>query len=97
MSAVQVMRQRAYDAGNLKTNQQLAVTYQPNNIVIAPANPTVVYVPYYNPTDRLWRSRCLLGWLLSATTSSWIRSGVGLAIGFGVGVAVASWNHWGWG
>ncbi len=49
MSAVQVMRQRAYDAGNLKTDQQIAVQYQPNNIVIAPANPTVVYVPYYNP------------------------------------------------
>src|SRR5580658_1707136 len=49
MSAVQVMRQRAYQSGNLKSSEQIAVDYQPSQIVIAPANPAVVYVPYYNP------------------------------------------------
>ncbi|MGC2545704.1 MAG: DUF3300 domain-containing protein, partial [Silvibacterium sp.] len=96
MSAVQVMRQRAYDAGNLKTDQQIAVQYQPNNIVIAPANPTVVYVPYYNP----W---VVYGSPIVAYPAYYPPPppigyfGAGLAIGFGVGIAVASWNRYGWG
>src|SRR5271165_3795898 len=97
MSAVQVMRQRAYDAGNLKSNQQLAVTYQPNNIVIAPANPTVVYVPYYNPTVVYGAPVAYWGGYYPPPPPPGYALGVGLAIGFGVGVAVASWNHWGWG
>jgi hypothetical protein len=97
MSAVQVMRQRAYDAGNLKTNQQLAVTYQPNNIVIAPANPTVVYVPYYNPTIVYGAPVAYWGGYYPPPPPPGYALGVGLAIGFGVGIAVASWNHWGWG
>lgn len=49
MAAVQRMRQRAYAAGNLRSTPQETVIYQPANIVIQPANPTVVYVPTYNP------------------------------------------------
>jgi len=96
MSAVQDMRQRAYDAGNLKSNQQIAVQYQPSNIVIAPANPTVVYVPYYNP----W---VVYGAPVVAYPAYYPPPqpvgyfAAGLAIGFGIGIAVASWNHWGWG
>jgi len=49
MSAVQTMRHRAYAAGTLKTTPQETVVYQQPNIVIQPANPTVVYFPAYNP------------------------------------------------
>ena len=97
MAAVQVMRQRAYEAGNLKSNQQLAVTYQPNNIVIAPANPTVVYVPYYNPWVVYGTPVVAWGGYYAPPPPPGYAFGVGLAIGFGVGIAVASWNHWGWG
>ncbi|HZD48690.1 MAG TPA: DUF3300 domain-containing protein [Silvibacterium sp.] len=97
MSAVQVMRQRAYEAGNLKSNQQLAVTYQPNNIVIAPANPTVVYVPYYNPTVVYGAPVAYWGGYYPPPPPPGYALVAGLAIGFGVGIAVASWNHWGWG
>ena len=97
MSAVQVMRQRAYDAGNLKSNQQLAVTYQPSNIVIAPANPQVVYVPYYNPWGVYGTPVIAYGGYYAPPPPPGYAFGVGLAIGFGVGIAVASWNHWGWG
>jgi len=97
MSAVQVMRQRAYDAGNLKSNQQQAVTYQPNNIVIAPANPAVVYVPYYSPTVVYGAPVAYWGGYYPPPPPPGYALGVGLAIGFGVGIAVASWNHWGWG
>jgi len=97
MSAVQTMRQRAYDSGNLRSSQQLAVDYQPDNIVIAPANPAVVYVPYYNPwvvyggPVVAWP-----GYYVSAPPFG-VALGVGLAIGFGIGIGIGFWNHWGWG
>ena len=49
MDAVQVMRQRAQEAGNLKSTPQQTVTTQGSNIVIEPAEPDVVYVPAYDP------------------------------------------------
>lgn len=50
MDAVQRMRKRAYDAGNLKTSPQATVVQSaPQVIEIQPASPTVIYVPTYNP------------------------------------------------
>jgi Protein of unknown function (DUF3300) len=49
MDAVQVMRKRAQDSGNLKDTPQQTVTTQGSTIVVQPANPQVVYVPAYNP------------------------------------------------
>jgi len=55
MHAIQVMRNRAYGAGTLKTTPQQTVTVQSSEgttqtIIIQPSNPQVVYVPTYNPT-----------------------------------------------
>src|ERR1039457_4701135 len=41
MDAVQVMRRRAEQAGNLKTTPQQTVTNQDSSVVIAPANPEI--------------------------------------------------------
>jgi len=49
MDAVQAMRQRAQEAGNLKTTEQRTVTSQDSTIIIEPASPEVVYVPEYDP------------------------------------------------
>jgi hypothetical protein len=49
MDAIQVMRRRAEESGNLKTTQQQVVNNQGNEVVIQPANPDVVYVPAYDP------------------------------------------------
>ena len=49
LQAVQVMRRRAQAAGNLQSTPQEAVNYDQGNIVLAPVNPQVVYVPTYNP------------------------------------------------
>jgi hypothetical protein len=50
MDAVQRMRKKAYDAGNLTSSQQMTVVQSsPQVIVIQPPSPTVVYVPTYNP------------------------------------------------
>lgn len=57
MDAVQRLRAKAQQAGNLQSNQQQTVTVQPaaagsqtQTIIIQPSDPQVVYVPQYNPT-----------------------------------------------
>lgn len=49
LDAVQTMRRRAEDAGNLQTNSQQTVTNDGQTVVIEPADPQVVYVPEYDP------------------------------------------------
>ncbi|WP_434718526.1 DUF3300 domain-containing protein [Paraburkholderia sp. A1BS-2L] len=57
LDAVQRLRARAQDAGNLKSNeQQQVIVEQPQQqggqtvVRIEPTNPEVIYVPAYNPT-----------------------------------------------
>jgi hypothetical protein len=51
MEAVQRMRTKAYEAGNLKTGKEQTVTQREDKvIVIESADPQVVYVPTYYPT-----------------------------------------------
>lgn len=97
MAAVQTMRQRAYQAGNLRTSDQIAVTYQPSEIVIAPVNPAVVYVPYYNPWVVYGAPVVAWGGYYPPPPPVGVALGVGLAIGFGVGIAIGAFGHWGWG
>ncbi len=49
LQTIQVMRQRAEEAGNLQSTPQEEVTENQGDIDIAPTNPQVVYVPTYNP------------------------------------------------
>jgi hypothetical protein len=49
MNAVQVMRGKAQQAGNLKSTQQENVQDDNGQIQIQPADPNVVYVPAYDP------------------------------------------------
>jgi hypothetical protein len=49
MDQVQQLRQRAQAAGNLRSDQQIHVERQGQTIVVQPASPQVVYVPYYDP------------------------------------------------
>lgn len=52
MKAVQSLRKRAVQAGSLKTSPQMTVTTDAaSNILIAPPNSQLVYVPTYNPTS----------------------------------------------
>ena len=93
MSAVQAMRQEAYDRGDLRSGGQLNVDYQPGDIVIEPANPAVVYVPYYDPWA-IYGFRPWYRWYEPPPPPGWR---VGVRFGFGVGVVVGGWGHYGWG
>jgi hypothetical protein len=49
MDTVQSLRQKAYDAGNLRSGEQVQVVREREVIYVRSAYPDVVYVPYYDP------------------------------------------------
>ena len=48
LSSIQQLRLQADEAGNLEKMDNMAISYDNNNIVIQPRQPEVVYVPYYD-------------------------------------------------
>jgi hypothetical protein len=95
MDSVQAMRQKAQSAGNLRSNQQLSVNNSGGDIVIAPANPEVVYVPVYDPWA-VWGGPIVAwpGYYYYPPPGIFFG---GLAIGFGIGIGIGIWGGWGWG
>src|SRR6202165_2941847 len=96
LDAVQVMRQRAQQAGNLKSTQQETVTTQGQTIVIEPTDPEVVYVPEYDPWVVYGDPLAFYpGWV--GVPGAFIE-GPGIAFGLGIGVFAGfgwGWHHWG--
>jgi hypothetical protein len=93
MSAVQVMRQRAEQSGNLKSTPQQTVATQGSDIAIAPTNPDVVYVPAYDP----W---LVYGPPLVAWPGWYPYPGIwfgGPYLSFGVGFGIGFFGGFGWG
>ena len=100
MDAVQRMRSKAKDKGNLKSSEQQKVEVQTVEskqvIVIQPSNPEVIYVPSYNPT-------VVYGAPVYAYPPIYYPPpgyyAAGMAISFGIGMAMgAAWGGgWGYG
>lgn len=98
MAAVQRLRQRAEAHGSLQTTPQQIVTVSAAGaapvIEIAPAEPEVIYVPYYNPA-------IVYGaWPYVAYPPYYFAPPLGYVAGpglwFGAGVALGfGWDHWG--
>ena len=97
--AIQTMRQKAKQAGNLKTTPQENVATQGQTIVIQPATPDVVYVPQYDP----W---LVYGYPLAVFPGwypypglFWDGPGIGFGLGFGIGFFAGfgwGWHNWGY-
>src|SRR6266404_1562629 len=49
MAQIQFLRHQAQKAGNLASNDKIVCRDEGPNIIIAPAEPNVIYAPYYNP------------------------------------------------
>lgn len=49
LATVQDLRQRAYDAGNLRSDEHVQVVREERAIRVVPVRERVVYVPYYDP------------------------------------------------
>ena len=98
MDAVQRMRKKASDAGNLKTTEQQKVTTQvvqtKEVIVIQQANPQVIYVPAYNPVV-VYGPPIYPYPPIYYPPPGYYAAGV--AIGFGVGIAMGAFWGGGWG
>jgi uncharacterized membrane protein YgcG len=98
MDAVQVMRKKAQEAGNLKTTPQQTVATQDSDITIEPSDPDEVYVPAYNP----W---VVYGYPIVAWPGWYPYPGIwfgGPYLSFGVGFGIGwfggfgwGWGHWG--
>jgi len=100
MDAVQRMRRKAEDTGNLKSTPQQTVQTQTIEsrevIVIEQADPQVVYVPSYNPVTVYGPPVYPYPPIYYPPVGYYA---AGAAISFGVGVAMgAAWGGgWGWG
>ncbi|NQW53472.1 MAG: DUF3300 domain-containing protein [Rhodospirillales bacterium] len=102
-TAVQRLRAKAEAAGNLKSTPQQRVTTQSsggaNAIVIEPANPELLYVPYYNPA---WAYG---PWPYSAYPPPYYPPPpnygaalmTGMMFGLGVAASAAMFGGWHWG
>lgn len=96
MNAIQAARWHAREAGYLRSTPQERVYDSGGLITIVPANPEVLYVPYYNP----WR---VYGGWVSPYAGYYVvppPSGVALGIGIGfaaVGISLGLFSHYGWG
>lgn len=98
MAAVQRMRAKAQSKGNLKSNDQMKVESQTVEnkqvIVIEQSNPQVVYVPSYNPTVVYGAPPYPYPPVAYPPPGYYA---AGMALSFGVGVAMGAMWSGGWG
>jgi hypothetical protein len=103
MDAVQRMRAKAKDTGNLKSNEQMKVETKvvenKSVVVIQQSSPEVVYVPSYNPTV-VYGPPVYPYPPVAYPPPGYYAAG--MAISFGVGVAMGAawgggWGNCGWG
>jgi len=98
MTAVQRMRMKAKDKGNLKSNEQMKVETKviesKQTIIIEQANPQVVYVPSYNPTV-VYGPPVYAYPPVTYPPPGYYAAG--MAISFGVGVMMGAFWSGGWG
>jgi hypothetical protein len=97
MDMVQELRAAAYAQGNLTTTSRQQVIVERETIIIEPANPRVIYVPYYDPFYIYgpW-------WYPAYPPYYWAPPGV--SIGFGIAYwpgiyfsfSFGSWSYFDW-
>ena len=97
MNMVQELRAKAYAQGNLTTTSEQKVIVEKETIIIEPADPRVVYVPYYDPFYIYgpW-------WYPAYPPYYWGPSRVSIGVGlsywpaFYFGFAFGAWSYFDW-
>jgi len=96
MNIIQELRHKARDQGALADSSQQRVVVRDTAVIIEPAVPDMVYVPYYNPLVVYgpW-------WYPAYPPFVWfpgigISVGIGFSPGFYVGPAVIGWSYFNW-
>ncbi len=91
MQTVQVLRQRAQQAGNLESTPQEDVTENQGYIDIAPPNPEIVYVPTYDPWEVYGQPISPYpGFSFFGALGNFLG---GLPIQYGLGFALSAFDH----
>src|SRR5215472_9085588 len=103
MARVQFLRDRALAAGHLRSSPQIRIDREGPDVVIQPAQPSMLYVPVYNPAEVYgpWPDQNYPpvyvppppqfvnpGFVLGA--------GIGFSIGFGIVRSLWGWGHPDW-
>ncbi len=99
MDAVQNMRRKAFDSGNLKSSKEITVTEKEDKIIIIEsAQPEVIYVPTYYPTA-VYGSWSYPYWYYPPLYPPAPAGGVwfGFTAGMVWGAAIWGGCSWGWG
>jgi hypothetical protein len=97
MDMIQELRGKAYAQGNLSTTSEQKVIVEKETIIIEPANPRIVYVPYYDPFYIYgpW-------WYPAYPPYYWWPPGVSIGVGisywpaFYFGFSFGSWSYFDW-
>ena len=97
-SAIQTMRQRAKQTGNLQTTPQEKVQTKGQSIEIEPATPDIVYVPQYDPWLVYGDPLAVFPGWYPYPGLFWDGPGIGFGLGFGIGFFGGfgwGWHNWG--
>jgi len=97
MDIVQELRAKAYAQGNLTTTSEQKVIVEKKTIIIEPADPRVIYVPYYDPfyVYGPW-------WYSAYPPYYWVPPGVSIGVGisywpgFTFRFAFGTWSYFDW-
>jgi hypothetical protein len=95
LATIQVLRQRAENAGTLRSTPQQEVTQDQGYIQLEPTNPQVVYVPSYNP----WYAYgAPINPYPGFSFLDALGSVIGTGLRFGAGIAMGAFLHspFGW-
>ncbi len=92
MDTVQDLRQQAYAAGNLRSNEYYRVDTRGRYIAIEQVNPQFAYVPYYNPTVVYgpWRTPQYPPVYWAPWSGYRERPGFGAGFAWGVGITLGA-------
>src|SRR5258708_5903723 len=99
MDAVQRMRKKAKDSGNLKSSEQqkveTKVVESKQVIIVEQANPQVVYVPSYNPTV-VYGAPAYPYPPIAYPPPGYYAAGMALSFGIGIAMGAAWGGGWGY-
>jgi hypothetical protein len=97
LGVIQHLRDQAYSQGNLRSTTEQTVIVEKETIIIEPARPEVIYIPYYDPYY-VYGPWWYPGYRPYYWGPSGIRLGVGISFWPGVtfGFVFGSWSYFDW-
>jgi hypothetical protein len=100
MDAIQRLRLRAQSAGTLVSTPQQTVSSAEQVVIVAPANPEIVYVPVYDPRmvygSWTYTHYPYFGFPAPVPFGSPVVGGIGFSVGIVIVEPYWGWHDWDW-